>query len=63
MKNPLINIKAMQTGTHKAAIGAGAGAKKKSFGSATLNTVYMGFNKISLETVIKKVENEALLCH
>jgi hypothetical protein len=36
MKNLLSNLKALQTGTHKIEVGAGAGAKANSFGSATL---------------------------
>jgi hypothetical protein len=47
MKNLLLNLKAVQTGTNKAEVGAGAGsrnflkvgagAEKNSFGSATLH--------------------------
>jgi hypothetical protein len=37
MKNLLFHLKAVKTGTHKAQVGAGAGAETNSFGSATLD--------------------------
>jgi hypothetical protein len=36
MKNLLFHLKAVNTGTQKAQVGAGAGAETNSFGSATL---------------------------
>jgi hypothetical protein len=36
MKNLLFYLKAVKTGTHKAPVGAGAGAETNSFGSTTL---------------------------
>ncbi len=36
IKNLLFHLKAVKTGTHKAQVGAGAGAESNSFGSATL---------------------------
>jgi hypothetical protein len=36
MKNLLLHLKAVKTGTHKAYVGAGAGVETNSFGSATL---------------------------
>jgi hypothetical protein len=38
MKNLLFHLKAVIKGTHKAQVGAGAGADTNSFGSATLLT-------------------------
>jgi hypothetical protein len=35
MKNLLVNLKAVQTGSYKAEVGAAAGAKTNSFGSRT----------------------------
>jgi hypothetical protein len=39
MKILLFHLKAVKTGTLKAQVGAGAGAEKNSFGSATLLAV------------------------
>jgi hypothetical protein len=46
MKNLLFHLKAVKTGTHKAQVGAGAGAESNSFGSATL----LVWTKIPAET-------------
>jgi hypothetical protein len=37
MKNILFNLKAVQTGSYKAEVGAGAGAETNSSGSTTLH--------------------------
>jgi hypothetical protein len=65
MKNQLFNLKAVQTGTHKAEVGARAGsgnllkigarAETNSFGSTTLfsTVVFPGKNKFFLQNLIE----------